>query len=76
MFMDQESQYSKMATLPKLAHRFNPIPGKDTQVVSVETDRAIRKFKGKYKGSVIAKTALKKKNKFRRWYLRHTMKPQ
>ena len=76
MFMNWKSQYSKMATLPKLVHRFNPIPDKDKQIVYAETDRPILKFTWKYKGSVIAKITLKKNNKFRRWYLRHTMKPK
>ena len=75
MFMNWKSQYSKMATLPKLVHRFIPIPNKDKQIVFAETDRPILKFTWKYKGSVIAKITLKK-NKFRRMYLRHTMKPK
>ena len=54
----------KMSFLPKLIYRFNVIPIKFPAGFTVDIDKLIPTFLWKCKGSRIAKTALKKKNKF------------
>ena len=63
-FMSQKTQYFVISFLPKLIYIFNAITIKIPAGILVEIDKPILKCIWKYNWPIIAKTTLKRKNKF------------